>query len=221
MAATDCTSCGKRVNVEAMVCPHCGARRTDVARPKLNKDEVRALIATGDSIDDEGGQGITRTLLYPHPETTGAARTVEIILTVVCAPLVMVGIASMMLGRRSIRRAFAAARGELMSVVAMTAFGGLTFWSLLHAFHVPASFELTIASIVLLWIRAFIRSRTQSWRSRELTRLVKAEKAATAPRLPAARAVTAPSPIVRPSAPIQAPKPEAATPSGDEPRLLR
>ena len=221
MAVTDCESCGNRVNVEAMVCPHCGTKRANVARPKLNKDEVRALLATGDAVADESGQGITATLLFPHPETTGAARTIEIILTVVCAPLVLVGIASMMLGRRSIRRAFRAARGELMSVVAMTFFGGFSFWAIIHALKVPASFELTIASIVLLWVRAFIRGRTQSWRSRELNRLVKAEKDAGAPKLPPARAVTAPSPVVRTSAPIEAPKPESPTPAGDEPRLLR
>jgi hypothetical protein len=222
MAVTDCESCGNRVNVEAMVCPHCGARRTNVARPKLNKDEVRALIATGDAVADEAGQGITATLLFPHPETTGAARTIEIILTIACAPLVLVGIASMMLGRRSIRRAFAAARGELMSVVAMTFFGGFSFWAIIHALKVPASFEVTIISIMLLWVRAYIRSRTQSWRSRELNRLVKAEKDAAAPKLPPARALpTGPSPVVRPSAPIQAPKPDSPTPAGDEPRLLR
>jgi hypothetical protein len=221
MAVTDCESCGNRVNAQAMVCPHCGARQTNVARPKLNKDEVRALIATGDAVADESGQGITATLLFPHPETTGTARTLEIILTIVCAPLVIVGIASMMLGRRSLRRAFAAARGELMSVVAMTAFGGFSFWAIIGALHVPAALELTIASIALLWVRAYIRSRTQSWRSRELDRLVKAEKDAAAPKLPPARAITAPSPVVRAPAPIQAPKPEAPTPSGDEPRLLR
>jgi hypothetical protein len=204
-----------------MVCPHCGTRRTTVARPKLDKDEVRALIATADAVADEAGQGITATLLFPHPQTTGTARTIEIVLTVLCAPLVVVGIASMMLGRRSVRRAFAAARGELMSAVAMTAFGGFSFWALLHALKVGPAFELTIASIMLLWVRAYIRSRTQSWRSRELSRLVKAEKAAAAPKLPPARAITAPSQVVRPSAPIQPPKPEPATPAGDEPRLLR
>lgn len=226
MAATDCESCGNRVNVEAVVCPHCGTRRTAVARPKLNKDEVRALIATGDAVADESGQGVTTTLLFPHPETTGAARTVEIILTVVCAPLVLVGIASMLLGRRSLRRAFRAARGELMSVVAMTAFGGFTFWTLLHAIGVPAAGTVTLASIALLWVRAFIRSRTQSWRSRELSRLVEAEKQDAKPALPAARAVasrptTGPAPVPRPSAPVVAPRTEPAPAAGDEPRLLR
>ena len=225
MAVTECESCGGKVNEQARACPHCGAKRANVARGKLSKEEVRALIATDSAVSEDEGRGISETLLFPHPETRGAARTVEIVLTVLCAPLVIVGIAGMLLGRSKMRYLYKTARGEGLSAFIMTVFGGISFWGVLDMLHVPSPFTLTVASVMCLWIRAYIRGRTQAWRSRELTRLVKAEQGrASKPQLPPARAVSTPvtAPDAVPTAPrVDPPRAEPQTPSGDEPRLLR
>jgi hypothetical protein len=225
MAATDCASCGNRVNVEAVVCPHCGARRATVtmADAKLNKDEIRALLTTDTRGGDEDpGRGLLATMFLPHEQTTGRARTAELVLTVLAAPLVIVGVVAIALGRRRIRRKLFAAKGEAISAGVMTLFGGLSFYSLVDLLKGPA-LAFTAVTIVALWVRAMIRSNAGAWRTREMSQLAKPEKPAPArtsvPKLPAARAVTAPAPIVR--APVQAPKAEAPTPAGDEPRVLR
>jgi len=225
MAVTECESCGGKVNEQARACPHCGAKRANVARGKLSKEEVRALIATDSAVSEDEGRGISETLLFPHPETRGAARTVEIVLTVLCAPLVIVGIAGMLLGRSKMRYLYKTARGEGLSAFIMTVFGGISFWGVLDMLHVPSPFTLTVASVMCLWIRAYVRGRTQAWRSRELNRLVKAEQGRPSkPQLPAARAVSQPinAPGAVPTAPrVDPPRAEPQTPSGDEPRLLR
>jgi hypothetical protein len=222
MAATECESCGGKVNEQATACPHCGAKRTNIVRGKLTKEEVRALIATDTSISEDEGRGVAETLLFPHPETRGTARAVEIVLTVMCAPLVIVGIGGMMLGRSRMRFLYRTARGEGLSAFIMTVFGGISFWTVLDILHVPSAFSITVACAMCLWIRAYIRSRTQAWRSRELTRLVKAEQGRPSKpaQLPAARAVSAP--VTVPTAPrVEPPRAEPTTPAGDEPRLLR
>jgi hypothetical protein len=224
MAATDCASCGNRVNIEAVVCPHCGARRATVtmADAKLNKDEIRALLTVDARPEDEPSRGLIATMFLPHDQTIGRTRTAEIALTVLAAPLVIVGVVAVGLGRRRIRRKIFAAKGEVISAGAMTLFGGLSFYSLVDLAGGPA-LAVTAISIVALWVRAMIRSNAGAWRTREMSQLAKPENPAPArtsvPKLPPARAVTAPAPIVR--APVQAPKAETPTPAGDEPRLLR
>ena len=230
MAATTCEDCGGKVNEQAWKCPHCGAKREGVTRAKLSNDEVRALVATDTAIKEEEGRPLVETLLYPHPETRGAARTIEIALTVACAPLVLVGIATMYTSRgvmSKLRTVARTTRGEGMSVFVMTVFGAPSFWWIASAMHVPSAGTVTLAMVALLWVRAYIRSRTSAWKSRELKRLIKAEQQrASQPALPAAKAkvVTRPSapavaaPTARPVAP---PAAEPATPAGDEPRLLR
>ncbi|MBV8758301.1 MAG: hypothetical protein JO257_13530 [Deltaproteobacteria bacterium] len=227
MAATTCDDCGGKVNEQAWKCPHCGAKREGVARGKLSNDEVRALIATGDSVKDDEGKGLAETLLFPHPETRGAARTIEIALTVVCAPFVIIGIAAMALGRARMRMLYRSVRGEGMSAFVMTFFGSAPFYYLLAMLHAPSPFYLVLASIALLWVRAYIRARTGAWKSRELNRLVKAEQRASQPALPPARAkqvsrpTTGPA-VAVPTAPrVDPPRAEPQTASGDEPRLLR
>jgi hypothetical protein len=227
MAATDCASCGNRVNVEAVVCPHCGTRRATVtmADAKLNKDEIRALLTVNTKGGEEDtGRGLLATMFLPHEQTIGRARTAELVLTVLTAPLVIIGIVGIALGRRRLRRRLFAAKGEAISAGVMTLFGGISFYSLVDLLKGPAG-VLTAISIVALWVRAMIRSNAGSWRTREMTQVAKPDKPEPArksmPKLPPARAVTAPSPVVRPSAPVQAPKVEAPTPSGEEPRLLR
>ena len=224
---TTCDDCGGKVNEQAWKCPHCGAKRQGVVRGKLSGEEVRALIATDSAVKDDEGKSVAQTLLYPHPETHGAARTVEIALTVLCAPFVIVGIAGMLLGRRKMRMLYQSVRGEGLSAFVMTVFGSVPFYYALSILHVPSAFYVVLASIALLWMRAYLRGRTQSWKTVELDRLVKAEQRASQPQLPAAKAkqvsrpVTAPAPVV-PTAPrVDPPRAEPQTPSDDEPRLLR
>lgn len=222
MAATDCSSCGNRVNTEAVVCPHCGARRASVtmADARLNKDEIRALL-TVNTIggEEDSGRGLLATMFLPHEQTTGRARAAELVLTVLAAPLVIVGTLAIGLGRRRLRRKLFAAKGEAISAGVMTLFGGLSFYSLVDLLKGPAV-AFTAITIVALWVRAMIRSNAGAWRTRAMSELARPETPAPAvPKLPPARAVTAPSPVAR--APVQAPRTEAPTPSGDEPRLLR
>src|SRR3569623_567956 len=99
MAATDCESCGGKVHEQATACPHCGAKRANVVRAKLTQEEVRALLTTSGQVVDETGKSLAAWLLFPHPQTVGPARAVEIALTIACAPLVIVGIAVMMVSR--------------------------------------------------------------------------------------------------------------------------
>lgn len=226
-ATTTCDDCGGKVNEQAWKCPHCGVKRQGVVRGKLSNEEVRALIATDSAVKDDEGKSVAQTLLYPHPETHGAARTVEIVLTVLCAPFVIVGIAGMILGRRKMRVLYKSVRGEGLSAFVMTFFGSLPFYYVLAALHVPSAFYVVLGSVALLWIRAYLRGRTQAWKTVELNKLVKAERGASQPQLPAAKAkqvsrpVTATAPAV-PTAPrVEAPSAEPATPSDDEPRLLR
>lgn len=238
MAATTCEDCGGKVNEQAWKCPHCGAKREGVTRGKLSNEEVRALVATDTAIKEEEGRSLSETLLYPHPETRGTARAIEIALTVACAPLVLVGIAAMYSARglfaSKIRLVAKTTRGEGLSVFVMTVFGAPTFWWVASALHVPSAGTVALVSVALLWVRAYIRTRTSAWKSRELQRLVEAEQRAGQPALPAARARELPRPVTgptaRPSAPavaaptaprVDRPAAEPQTPASGEPRLLR
>lgn len=230
MAVTDCESCGNRVNVQAVVCPHCGARRTTttMADAKLDNNEIRALLVTGAKPpDDNSGPGLAATMFLPHDQTTGRARTAELVLTVIAFPLVASGLLMIVLGRRRLRRKLLAAKGEALSALVMTFFGGLTLYSIADLLKLPA-IAITAVSVGAVWIRALIRGNAQSWRTREMSQLAKPDKPEardasrkSMPKLPEARAITAPNPTVRPSGPIEAPKIEPSTSPGEEPRLLR
>jgi hypothetical protein len=229
MAVTDCEACGNRVNVAAVVCPHCGKRRasTTMADAKLDNNEIRALLLTDTKPPEDNGPGLVATMFLPHDQTVGRARKLEIALTVIAAPLVATGLIMIVLGRRRIRRKLLAAKGEAVSALVMTFFGGLGLYSLADALKLPA-LAITSVSVFAVWIRAMIRGNAGFARTREMSQLAKPDKPdkpepvrRSVPKLPQARAVTAPSPIVRPSGPIEAPKVEPATPPGEEPRLLR
>lgn len=225
MAATQCESCGGKVHEQARACPHCGAKRANVTPGTFTQEEVRALLTTNGQVVDETGNSLAASLLFPHPHTVGPARTIEIVLTIVCAPLVLVGTAVMMMSRlrRSTRTLIKAARGEGMAALAMTLLGGLTFYSVLDLFHAPAAGSLTVASILCLWIRAYIRSRSEAWRPEDLAKLPPGPRPSK-PQLPTARAVAKPvtAPDAVPTAPrVDPPRAEPPTAPGDEPRLLR
>src|SRR5580692_185347 len=99
MSAVACPSCGNKMSDSAAVCPHCGKHRDPaataggggLAKVKMSPDELRAL-ATLTAPDVDSERGVIETLLVPHPETTGSARTLEIVLTVATLPLVLSGL---------------------------------------------------------------------------------------------------------------------------------
>jgi hypothetical protein len=156
MSATDCAACGKRVHVDAAVCPHCGARRArgSLAAAKPSKDELLALLATDPTHSAARPRGVIATMLLPHPGTAGLARAVELALTVVALPLVLAGIVGIALVRLSFRSPVFALTGEAVPALLMTIFGGLALWGV-------APLPLVGASIAAVWLRALVRRSTR------------------------------------------------------------
>lgn len=187
------------------VCPHCGARRAQVAPQAWSKDEIRALLVTDPSTRDAGPSGgVLQTLVLPHPSTHGAARFVELALTAISLPLVVVGtMGAALIGRRHMRGALNAG-GELAPVVAMTIAGACCLGLV--------SLPVIAVPVAALWLRAAIRLRAAGSRSREPSRVEPSRPA----KLPEARALGA-APVHVPATP----EPEPAPGPGAEPRLLR
>jgi hypothetical protein len=222
MGAIPCESCRQRMNDEAVVCPHCGARRQSTGLAgKLSQDEIRALLATDPALRGAPPAGLIHTYMLPHPETRGGARVAEAVLTLATLPMVIVGLASFGIFVRKKPSPDAAPRGELGPVIAMTFMGGLGLWSALDMVGVAGVPMLAMlgGSLAALWARGAIRWRSATARSRELARVE---------RLPEARALTAP-PVKAPEPPAIASgageagarAPEPAPPPADQPRMLR
>ncbi len=200
MAAIPCEECGKKMNSELVVCPHCGARRAVAPAPaKLSKEDVQALLLTDPSSRPAESRGLFETLVLPHRATRGAARAAEVALTVVSFPLVAAGSLAVALAARRTRRAVETTTGEITPVLAMTVFGGLALISLpLVYVAIP---------VVAIWTRAVIRIRAARAEYGDLHRIARPEKPA---RLPP------------PPEPVHAPEPPAEPlPPGEDPRLLR
>jgi hypothetical protein len=157
----------------AVVCPHCNARRAGatagLAGKALSAQEIHALIAT-DAMLAPPSQGLLPTLILPHPSTTGAARAVELALTVVSLPLVAAGALTLAVTRRRARSRHAATRGELAPVLAMLGLGGFALSGVLSLLGVGLATNLAItgASMVALIARGVVRARAAAERSREL-----------------------------------------------------
>jgi hypothetical protein len=167
MAAVPCPSCGNKMSSDAQVCPHCGKRRAGAASGglagvALSPDELRALVTV--STPAEAPRGILATVVLPHPETAGSARTLELVLTVACLPLVASG--ALLLGLRRLTKPNAAI-GEAGAVTAMALAGGLGLgWSLID-YGIGIALGAVAIEIALLAIRG--RIRTTSSRSHRLT----------------------------------------------------
>jgi DNA-directed RNA polymerase subunit RPC12/RpoP len=200
MAVIACDACGGRMNDGLVVCPHCGARRVLTERPKLSGDEIRALLVVSSGGHD-APRGLLQTLVLPHPETHGAARLAELVLTVLVLPLVLCCAIAIGLTRR--KRLTAPSVGELPVALMMTVmFGDLGLHGTLPA-------PLVGASLAAMWLRALIRARSAARRGGDLDRIEPPPRERPAP-LPA-RAAREPA----------APPPEPPALPGGEPRLLR
>lgn len=158
------------MNTVAVVCPHCNARRGDVATgiagKALSPAEIRALVITNTLLTPPPAESLLATLVLPHPSTTGLWRLVELVLTLIGLPLVIIGVLTLAVTRRKAKPA----RGELAAVTAMLGVGGLGFSTVLSL--VGASFvtnlAVTGACMVALILRGMIRARAASQRRREL-----------------------------------------------------
>jgi hypothetical protein len=157
MPAVPCPSCGNKMSSDVAVCPHCGKRTASaggLGNVALSADELRALATVTAPADAD--RGVLATVVLPHPETTGAARTAELALTVACLPLVVAGAMVFGLGRVFGRRT---PTGEAGAVVAMAAAGGVTLAWWLADYGAVVAIGATLAEVALLAVRARIRVR--------------------------------------------------------------
>jgi hypothetical protein len=175
MAILPCPACQKPMNAAAVVCPHCNARRAGfapgLADKALSPAEIRALVLTNAMLAPAPTQGLLSALVLPHASTTGAARVVELALTVASLPLVAAGALTLALSRSRTRRKYEATRGELAPVLAMMSLGSLALSTILSLLGASFATNLTVTClcIVALIGRAVIRSRATTARSRALS----------------------------------------------------
>jgi hypothetical protein len=158
-----CEACGGKMNAAVAVCPHCGARRKNPPKVELDPAEIRALlVAEGVVAHDEEDREWLATLVLPHPSTQGAARVLELALTVVSSPFIAAGALTFALhrlrGKSKIKM-----RGELGPLVLMSIFGSLGMWSVLSLGGVAGAkiAEIVLGSIGALIVRAVVRSRSR------------------------------------------------------------
>jgi hypothetical protein len=158
MPAVPCPSCGQKMSSDVAVCPHCGKRTatapTGLGKVALSADELRALATVTAPVEPD--RGVLATVVLPHPETAGSARTAELALTVACLPLVVAGAMVFGLGRVFGRRT---PIGEAGAVVAMAVSGGTTLVWWLADYGLGVAVAATLAEVALLAVRARIRVR--------------------------------------------------------------
>lgn len=164
----------------AVVCPHCGARRGDVATgvagKTLSPAEIRALALSNMMFNPPPPPSMLSALVMPHAATSGAARTAELVLTLASLPLVAVGALTLAVTRRRSRGKYDAMDGELAPVITMLGVGGLGFSSVLSMLgaSLATNLAVTAGSAVALIARGVIRARAAAARGRELERLDRA-----------------------------------------------
>ena len=157
------------MNAVAVVCPHCNARRGDVATgvagKALSPAEIRALVLSDSMRGPAPAAGMLSTLVLPHPSTAGSARLAELVLTAISLPLVAIGALTLAVTRRKTQ----ATSGELAPVMAMLGAGGLGLSSALSLLGVSLMTNLAVtgASMVALIARGVIRARAAAQRSRD------------------------------------------------------
>lgn len=172
MTATACPACGGAMSTVAAVCPHCGHRvvaAAGIAGAKLTTDEARALLL----LHHPEGSGAARSLVSfvaPHRSLGGAARTADLALGVVTAPLWSLGLLGAMLTPGSWRRR--AVVGGEATVALFLAFTGVSLLWMVAGWLVPNA-TLTVVLVELgAWAaRTVIRVRAEARTSNALSRL--------------------------------------------------
>jgi hypothetical protein len=159
----ECGACGGKMHSAVVVCPHCGARRVGpVKQQPLDANEIRALLVLEGIAGHEDERDWLATLVLPHPSTAGAARAIELALTVVSFPFVAAG--ALMFALHRLRgKSKIKMRGELGPLVLMSVFGTLGMWSVLSLVDVPTgkTFTIVVGFIAALIVRAAVRSRSK------------------------------------------------------------
>jgi hypothetical protein len=174
----------------------------------MSAEELRAFVQVA-APGYEAPRGIYTTLLWPHPETRGSRRTLEIVLTVACLPMVLAGMGMTRLARLTTRRTLTQTPGEGGAVMLAILSGGIgLFFSLLGQGALTALGVIAVES-ALLCTRAYIR--VTSSRAHKLLEVAKPDPR---PR-PSARSL----PVRSASGRIAA-QPAPPPPSGD-PTLLK
>lgn len=206
------------MNDVVVVCPHCGQKREGV-KPTYTKAEIQALIASDEAVHGhEDSFGLIKSLIAPHKHSHGIARVLELALTGLTLPAVLIGALGIAAfrGRKS-RTALLSTTGELLPVFVMTLLGGGAIWQLLGA-------DYAAIAITAMWARAAVRIISAGRHERAQ---LQPEKPALQPSkptaaLPPARVVTPAKPVeaARPSAPVVSSSADAPEP-GDTPRFLR
>jgi hypothetical protein len=181
VAVKNCASCGKPMNASAATCPHCAVRQpgfdATAARKGLSPDEIRALLLTDTALraGEPHSEGLFSTLVVPHAATTGLSRTLEVVLTIACAPLILAGLIALGLRRSVARNKITATSGELTPIIVMTVFGALPLQFILGLLDVAGATQawIILGSIGGLFVRGALRARAASARSGELLRVEK------------------------------------------------
>ncbi|HEY0194779.1 MAG TPA: hypothetical protein VGC42_26885 [Kofleriaceae bacterium] len=163
MAPVPCPSCQKPMNAQAVVCPHCNARRRDLPAGSVGKNlspaEIRAMLALQAGPPQRGALS---ALLLPHPQTAGAARTAELVLTIISLPLVLSGALALQLSRANRDRLQKVGGSETAPVILMILVGSGVLWTVLdlvlHASGIAIAATLLITTAALI-ARAVIRAR--------------------------------------------------------------
>lgn len=220
MAAVPCGSCGNKMNSEAVACPHCGVKRAGaeggLGKVKMSEEELRAMVAIHAPGYREP-RSLFKTLMWPHPRTRGAARGVEIALTIACLPLVLVGIMGMGIGRRYLKAMNDISEGGAVALMILV--GGVSL--VLHW-----GWEFFIAQSAMLSARAYIRIKAN--KAYDMLALADADpepipeaRAEIRPSKPLPASPSQPMPVVAPkiSAPQHTPASSALPSEG--PSLLK
>jgi hypothetical protein len=193
-----CEGCGGRVNDVVVVCPHCGHKREGV-KPTYTKAEIQALLASDEAIrGSEDSFGLVKSLIVPHKHSHGIARILELALTGLTLPAVLIGALGIAVFRgKKKRAALLSTTGELLPVFVMTLLGGGAIWTLFGA-------DYAAIAITAMWARAAIRIISAG----------RHERAQLEPPKP----TRLPAPI---AAPVVERPTTTTTPTTDGPRLLR
>jgi hypothetical protein len=172
MSRVECQSCGKWKYSEAVICPHCGARREGAKDPvrnqepapkkarqplQVSKDEAKALLEVHDAIRprhevDESKPSTIHYLIWP--QTSGNTYVWEIVLTVIAFPLI--GLAIMATAWWSFRFPMVSTRGLARASVPVAALAAFCLAKAMEASTTTAL--ITVGCMFLSWvIREVIR----------------------------------------------------------------
>ncbi len=162
ISGMECEACGGRMAPSSVVCPHCGARRKNPPKLALDQDEVRALlVAQGAVAVHADDRNWLATLVLPHPATRGAARALELLLTIAGLPFIAAGVVFFALHRIG-KRGPIQMRGEVGPLVLMSVMGTLGLWMVLAFAGVSFAEVLLLAAgfIAALSLRAIVRAKS-------------------------------------------------------------